>query len=142
MRFALKVWVFNWKNPMTDQDFWKGRFSQPDMAEVQNPFDPKRRVWTRSHGKRCAQCGDNYFDYMPEDAYWQPYQVDPEPRIAFGWSTGLRGTCGSTACKLREESHQLNRSPAYQESVQAERTRRGMGGGFTGSGAPLLKKLE
>mgnify|MGYP003624025843 CR=1 FL=1 len=90
------------------------RISSPDTREVR--FHGK--VWTPTHGKLCAQCGETFYGYIAEDLYWMPYRVDDEPELRNGMASGLRGTCGRLDCYDREVQHQLARSPAYLRAVE------------------------
>lgn len=94
-------------------DQMKALFSEPDHTPRPNPFDKSGRMWTRNFPKRCATCGDTYYGYIPEEALWEPYCVDPEPYEG----KGLRGTCGHPLCHSAEEAHQDRRNPKIQEKV-------------------------
>jgi hypothetical protein len=76
-----------------------GRYLKPDPTPRENPWDPKRRWWTRTRPLRCA-CGVVFFGFEPADAPLEPYFETTR-------KDGSKLTCGHPNCLQSEARDQL-----------------------------------
>ena len=92
------------------------------------------RAWVQNLPKVCPWCGSVFFAYQLEESPQRPYQMDPEPPIVNDSAAGQRETCGHPLCWKSEQTHQVERSPAYV------RARDGLYNKPTEEAAPAPKK--
>ena len=100
----------DWHNELRE------RCSTPNME----PRQEGGHVYTRSLGKRCPHCPNEFFTYQAEGKEREPYRVDPNPPNG----QGVRETCGHPECHEREDHYQFTRRVGFQADAAASRAAR------------------